>query len=319
MSICDERMGLEPSELLTTVRKPYPEFVKSYFSNFEGYKRYATDPAFPYKLYIATNKLTAHIVSEIKGELPSYKTSMKDHHVQGDSYLFRKDVSFKEFLDFYEVYVNKKSRFLRAVYISKYFDAKTAEEVGVPYCESLEGYKDYNVDVLLSALNRPFREYFSEIIGYKTGNQSAIQPVCRKYRLNTCNMNELMGIVSPYFLAREGSLENKLKVDKNLSNEDYKIYNNRNARSLDFRITVNAIMRSLTDEQAEYLSENEKTTVNRQLILLYLYSTKDIKQLEAMTGVYRDNIQEVIKNWLNNNMSEFLELGEKDKEKNKAI
>ena len=132
-------------------------------------------------------------------------------------------------------------------------------------------------------------------------------------------MNDMMRLVSPYFLAREGSLENKLKIDHNLSNEDYKIYNNRTARALDFRITVNAIMRNLTDEQIEYLNENVKFTVHRQLILFYLYSTKNIKQLEALTGVYREDIQTIINNWLNNNMAEFLELGEKEQNKNKAI
>lgn len=320
LSICDERSGLEPSELLKKVRMPYPEFVKNYFSQFEGYKKFETDPAFPYKLYIATKKLTALIVLDIKGSLPNYRTNAKDGSDLGDIYLFRKDVSFKDFLDFYGVYADKKSRFFRAVYISKYFDAKTAEEIGVPYCESLDGYKDYNVEALLGALNSPFREYFSEIIGFETGHQSAIQPICKKYRLNTTNMNDMMAIVSPYFLAREGSLANKLRIDNNVSSDDYKIYNNRTARSLDFRITVNGIMRSLTDEQIEYLNEHVKGTVNKQLILLYLYSTKDLMQLELLTDVYRDDIHTIVTKWLNNNMQEFLELGNKeDKNKNKAI
>lgn len=278
-------------ELFKLVKSPYPDFIRDYYKKYieqaqEGDIILFNDKTFPFKMYISTDGQTRLIDSYLKQKVIK----------NVDQFIALSDL--REKLSDYFGCTSHQSEVQtleRLLYILRYADEEILKEAF---------YSGGDLNDKINIYNMPLRNILKLAIGTTNGGHSnSIDKTTKDYSINTSLIASKQGLDYLYQLYRKPRAE--LLAIHNIDEEtfqaqdsdEFNVVNNitlpkskEGMLSNNLRMAHNYYYNMMSEEDKSILEEfatQEKTKKIRksriiQLIVAYLYMTKDLNKLERI-------------------------------------
>lgn len=268
------------SELVKTIKLPFPKFTSQYLSKFEDPENLTKTNGYEYVLFMLTDNQIKAVVQSIKGEetltKASQDLSLKNYY---DVIYNIITTPFNKFNPIINITVTNWTVKSKYIYLLQFIDQQEAERLNLTNHTfyAMEQYRGFELEEKLSLLNDAIKECVKTNIGLDNFDLH----LDRETTAKTCNLpkatvNRVLEIVIPLLLKSYGEMANALGYLGTKSENGINEYSKENYRKLDIILETEYIKRNkLSETEKTVLSERSKKEALLYIAAKYMYLNKE--------------------------------------------